>query len=115
MPNSASGNSGITLPLSPAERSRLYSRIIGRIRKRRRFRIRIKAQQVKALVKRGYLGTCTAANRQQAATSQEPQRRYLCLQTAAATMSRYLPRVWHRGDIKKVRPFTFTARAPGEG
>jgi hypothetical protein len=43
--------------LSPAERSRLYSRIIGRIRRPRRYRIRIKGQQVEGLVKRGYLGT----------------------------------------------------------
>ena len=28
------------------------------------------------------LGGCTAANQQQAASTQEPQRRYLCLQTA---------------------------------
>jgi hypothetical protein len=54
MPNSASGNSGTTFPLSPAERSRLY---------RRRFRgprelvkIRISDEKINGLVKRGYLG-----------------------------------------------------------
>ena len=57
MPNSTLGNSSITLPLSPAERSRLYSRIIRRNRRPRSCRIRVKGWQVKSLVKRGYLGT----------------------------------------------------------
>jgi hypothetical protein len=44
------------------------------------------------------LGGCTAANQQQAATTQELQRRYLCLQTAQK------PGCGIVGDIRKVRP-----------
>jgi len=54
MPNPASGNPRTTLPLSPAERSRLYLRRFGR--QRGTHRIRIRDEYVNGLVKRGYLG-----------------------------------------------------------
>jgi hypothetical protein len=62
MSNSASGNSGITLPLSPAERSRLYRRRFrvrgGRVTLRgSRVKIRVSDDNLNGLVKRGYLGS----------------------------------------------------------
>jgi hypothetical protein len=54
MPNSASGNSGIAFPLSPAERSRLYRRRFPVPRLSRK--VWISDEKINGLVKRGYLG-----------------------------------------------------------
>jgi hypothetical protein len=53
MPNSASVNSDITFPLSPAERSRLYRRRFPVPRLSRK--VWISDEKINGLVKRGYL------------------------------------------------------------
>jgi hypothetical protein len=54
MPNSASGNSDISLPRSRAQRLREYRRRFPGPDKR--FHLRVSRKRVHALVKRGYLG-----------------------------------------------------------
>jgi hypothetical protein len=54
MPNSASGNSDVSLPLSRAERLRHYRRRFPG--PGRRLKVRLSDKRINGLVKRGYLG-----------------------------------------------------------